>query len=100
VVLKKVVFFIILLSCVITQSQTLTGIVQDTIGKPLPNANVIAKPTTEGASLKFAIADFKGRYKLELEKNTNYQIRVSYKAKTRWWRHISEVSSHFSMTLK
>ncbi|MFN3907609.1 MAG: carboxypeptidase-like regulatory domain-containing protein [Flavobacterium sp.] len=75
---KWVYLLLIFLYYHAVSSQSLTGVVQDTLGKPLPNANVIAKPATEGASLKFAIADFKGRYKLELEKNTNYQIRVSY----------------------
>lgn len=67
-------FFIPLLSF----SQTLTGFVQDSIGNPLQNANVIAKPLVENAGLKFSIADHLGRYKLELEKDTPYEVKVSY----------------------
>ena len=59
-------------------SQTFTGVVQDSIGKPLQNANVIAKPLVENAGLKFSIADHLGRYKLELEKDTPYEVKVSY----------------------
>lgn len=58
--------------------QTLTGVVQDSLGKPLQNANVIAKPLVEKAGLKFFITDHLGRYKLELEKNTPYEVKVSY----------------------
>lgn len=59
-------------------SQTLTGVVQDSIGNPLQNANVIAKPLVENAGLKFSIADHLGRYKLEIEKDTPYEVKVSY----------------------
>ena len=59
-------------------SQTITGIVTDINAVPLENANVIAKPLQENANLKFAIADNKGRYKLELDKNIKYEITVSY----------------------
>lgn len=59
-------------------SQTLKGVIQDSIGNPLQNANVIAKPLVENAGLKFSIADHLGRYKLELEKDTPYEVKVSY----------------------
>jgi hypothetical protein len=57
-------------------SQTLTGTVKDSLGNPLQNANVIAKPLVEKQGLKFAIADHLGRYKLE--KEVPYEVRVSY----------------------
>ena len=50
----------------------------DTVGNPLQNANVIAKPLVEKQGLKFAIADHLGLYKLELEKDVPYEVRVSY----------------------
>jgi hypothetical protein len=37
-------------------SQTLTGVVSETVNNPLKNANVTAKPLQEKATLKFAIA--------------------------------------------
>ena len=46
------------------QSQTLTGVVSDTLNTPLENANVIAKPLQEKATLKFAIANRKKIFKL------------------------------------
>lgn len=61
-----------------SQTHTITGVVSDDINKPLESANVIAKPLQEKASLKFAIADNKGRYRLELDKEVKYEITVSY----------------------
>ncbi|MDN3674885.1 TonB-dependent receptor [Flavobacterium branchiarum] len=61
-----------------SQTKTFEGIVSDETNKPLESSNVIAKPLQEKASLKFAIADNKGRYRLELEKNVKYEITVSY----------------------
>ena len=73
-------FFVIifLLSIFATYSQTLAGVISDDSNKPLESANIIAKPLTEKASLKFAIADNKGRYRLELENNVKYEITASY----------------------
>ena len=51
---------------------------KDSLGNPLQNANIIAKPLVEKQGLKFAIADHLGRYKLELEKDVPYEVRVSY----------------------
>jgi hypothetical protein len=51
-------------------SQTLTGTVQDSIGNPLQNANVIAKLLTKNANLKFSIADHLGRYNIKQHSRT------------------------------
>ena len=59
-------FIVYLLFPIISFSQTITGTVKDSLGNPLQNANVIAKPLLEKQGLKFAIADHLGRYKLEL----------------------------------
>ena len=61
-----------------SQSKVITGVISDESNNPLENANVIAKPLQENVSLKFAIADSKGFYKLELENNIKYEINVSY----------------------
>jgi len=45
-------------------SQALMGVVSDTLNTQLENANVIAKPLKEKASLKFAIANRKKIFKL------------------------------------
>lgn len=61
-----------------SQTHTIIGVVSDSIAIPLENANIIAKPLQENAQLKFAIADNKGRYRLELEKEVKYEITASY----------------------
>ena len=61
-----------------SQIRTVTGVVSDDSNKPLESANVIAKPLQEKANLKFAIADNKGRYRLELDADVKYEITVSY----------------------
>lgn len=43
-------------------------LLSDHSNKLLESANIIAKPLQEKASLKFAIADKKGRYRLEFDK--------------------------------
>ncbi|SHL53693.1 TonB-dependent receptor [Flavobacterium saccharophilum] len=60
------------------QTKTFEGVVSDDANKPLESANVIAKSLQEKASLKFSIADNKGRYRLELDVNVKYEIMVSY----------------------
>ena len=69
-------FFISILSY--SQTHSLTGVVSDTLNIPLESANVIAKPLQNNAQLKFAVADNKGRYKLELEQTVKYEVTVSY----------------------
>jgi len=76
--MSRFLLFIFLSFISSAHSQTLTGVVSDTLNTPLENANVIAKPLQEKATLKFAIADNKGRYKLELDKEVRYEIAVSY----------------------
>ncbi|WJS93691.1 carboxypeptidase-like regulatory domain-containing protein [Flavobacterium johnsoniae] len=71
-----ILFFIVSVS--FSQTKNLGGVVSDDTNKPLESTNVIAKPLQEKASLKFAITDNKGRYKLELENNVKYEITVSY----------------------
>lgn len=74
------VFLILFFTSFISFSQTLTisGVITDDINSPLESANIIANPLQEKAGLKFAIADNKGRYKLELDKGVKYEITVSY----------------------
>jgi hypothetical protein len=71
-------FFLFFTIASFSQTHSFTGIVSDDVNKPLESANVIAKPLQEKASLKFAIADNKGRYRLELDKDVKYEITVSY----------------------
>jgi hypothetical protein len=57
-------FILLLSNFTFSQSQSIIGVVSDVAGKPLESANIIAKPITDKATLKFAIADNKGRTKL------------------------------------
>ena len=67
--LKFLLFFFSIITY--SHSQMLSGTVSDTLNNPLESANVIAKPLQQNASIKFAIADNKGRYKVELEKEVS-----------------------------
>lgn len=58
--------------------KTITGVVSDTLNQPLESANLIAKPLQEKAGIKFAMADNKGRFRLELDNDVKYEIVVSY----------------------
>ena len=53
------IFFYVLI--IHSQNHTITGVVFDDKEKPLESANIITKPLTEKATLKFAIVDNKGR---------------------------------------
>jgi len=54
------------------------GIVRDSIGTPLDLANVIAINQETKALDSYGITNDKGRYKLNLKKNTTYKLQVSY----------------------
>jgi len=74
----KYFFWIFALTFSLSNAQNLTGTVQDSLKSPLANANVIATPKQEKAKLRFAIADHLGRFRLELDNETDYEIKVSY----------------------
>lgn len=71
------IIFFITFFC-FSQTKTILGKVYDNNNNPLESVNIIAKPLQEKASLKFAIADNQGRYRLELDKEVKYEITVSY----------------------
>lgn len=74
----KILLIFLLTTLSYSQTKTLEGVVSDETNKPLESANIIAKPLQEKASLKFSIADNKGRYRLELDVNVKYEIMVTY----------------------
>ena len=79
--LKKIIAIICLLGFVCTvnsQTITLKGSVKDSLQNSLTFANVIAKPLDKNKNLKFAITDNDGLYRLELIKNQQYTISISY----------------------
>lgn len=77
--MKKVLFVVIFLTTWITNAQiTLRGVVKDSIGTPLEMANAIAINTVTKKLDSYGFTDAKGNYKLNLNKNTTYNIKVSY----------------------
>lgn len=56
----------------------LEGVVKDSIGTPLELANVIAINKETQKLDAYGITNPDGRYKLSIEKNTDYNIQVSY----------------------
>ncbi|ATA93479.1 hypothetical protein CGC54_03575 [Capnocytophaga canimorsus] len=60
-----------------TQTRVFTGTVSDSLA-PLERANVLARPLNQKNGVLFAITDHRGRYRLELHHNTDYQLSVSY----------------------
>lgn len=74
----KLYLFLLISTFSFSQTHTITGVVSDSINNPLESANIIAKPLQENAQLKFAIADNRGRFRLELEKDVKYEVTASY----------------------
>ena len=76
---KNVIYFILFWSIVVNaQTYNITGVITDSLQNTLPFTNVLAKPLSQGVAMAFAITDEKGRYKLILEQNQDYNISVSY----------------------
>ena len=86
-------YLLFLIFPIISHSQTLMGTVKDTLNNSLENANVIAKPLDTNNKIKFAIADHLGRYKLELQKDVSYEVRVSYLG---FKEQVLKISANFS----
>ena len=59
------------------QTITITGKVSDR-SSPLPNANILAKPSEKDIQMRFAISKPDGSYSLELKKDVKYEICISY----------------------
>ncbi|WP_417212581.1 carboxypeptidase regulatory-like domain-containing protein [Bizionia sp.] len=77
--MKHVITAILLLVASATFSQVkIEGIVKDSIGNPLELANVIAINQQTNKLDSYGITNDQGRYKLSLEKNTDYKVQVSY----------------------
>ncbi|GAA4279787.1 carboxypeptidase regulatory-like domain-containing protein [Gaetbulibacter aestuarii] len=77
--MKKLLLITLLAFSTLSFAQvTLKGVVKDSIGQPLDLANVIAINQTTNALESYGITNDKGRFILTLEKNTSYNIQVSY----------------------
>lgn len=91
---KKIVALVILLTAWTSYAQiTMKGVVKDSIGTPLEMANVIAINKQTKKLDSYGFTDSKGNYKLNLNKNVSYTIKVSYVGKktTELFLEIKEV---------
>lgn len=69
---------LLLVACTTFAQIKVEGVVKDSIGNPLELANVIAINQETKMLDSYAITNDKGRYKLNLKKNSSYKIQVSY----------------------
>ncbi|WP_439131085.1 carboxypeptidase-like regulatory domain-containing protein [Polaribacter sp.] len=77
--MKRILLITILMvSWVATAQIKFTGVVKDSIGEPLEMANVIALDTVAKSIASYGFTDAKGTFKLDLKKNTVYNIKISY----------------------
>jgi hypothetical protein len=67
-----------IMSSVFSQEINISGTVTDSLQNPLAWANVVAIPTDKSQQMRFAVTDDKGRYRLNLIKNVDYEIAVTY----------------------
>ncbi|GAA0751518.1 hypothetical protein [Psychroflexus lacisalsi] len=75
----SLLIFILFIGVTSAQSIQLDGFITDSLQNPLVNTNVIATPLQEvNAQIKFSISSSKGEYRLKLESNLPYLIKVRY----------------------
>ncbi|MDX6747086.1 TonB-dependent receptor [Polaribacter sp. PL03] len=77
--MKKIILIAIFMVSLVSSAQvTLTGVVKDSIGAPLEMANVLAINKVTKKMSSYGFTDAKGRYKLDLDKNSTFDIKISY----------------------
>ena len=78
--MNKIIYtLLLLLTTNLTFSQIkMEGLVKDSLNNPLELANVILINKETSALESFAISNANGEYKLSLQKNTSYNLQVSY----------------------
>ena len=77
--MKKLLLLVIFMTTWMSNAQiTLKGVVKDSIGSPLEMANVIAINKQTKKLDSYGFTDAKGNYKLNLKKNSTYNIKISY----------------------
>lgn len=75
--LKLTILFAFVVSMAYAQIK-LQGVVKDSIGEPLELANVVAINQATSALESYGITNDKGKFILNLSKNTTYKLQVSY----------------------
>ncbi|WP_435416377.1 carboxypeptidase-like regulatory domain-containing protein [Polaribacter aestuariivivens] len=77
--MKKLLLLTIFMVTLISNAQVqLKGVVKDSIGEPLEMANVLAINKVTKKMASYGFTDAKGNYKLDLEKNSTFEIKISY----------------------
>lgn len=77
--MKKLLLLTIFMVSFISSAQvTLTGVVKDSIGSPLEMANILAVNKATKKMSSYGFTDAKGNYKLDLDKNQTFEIKISY----------------------
>src|SRR5690606_41754037 len=79
--MKKTLSFLAILVfpfIIFSQSVKLEGIVKDKANNPLEMANVIAFKKDTNILQSYSITDSKGNYRLSLDQNEAYTLKVSY----------------------
>ncbi|TXD46391.1 carboxypeptidase-like regulatory domain-containing protein [Polaribacter sp. IC073] len=78
--MKKILLLLtfLMFSLVSNAQITLTGVVKDSIGEPLEMANVLAINKITKKMSSYGFTDVKGKYKLDLDKNSTFDIKISY----------------------
>jgi hypothetical protein len=77
--MKKILFIAAFMTAAVASAQIeYTGIVKDSVGNPLEMANVIAIDTVAKKIASYGFTDSKGNFKLELKRNTTYNVKISY----------------------
>ncbi|NQX81415.1 MAG: carboxypeptidase-like regulatory domain-containing protein [Flavobacteriaceae bacterium] len=75
----KAIFCMIIFAFTISVSgQNLSGTIKDENGELLEMANVIAIKVKDSTLTSYSVTSAKGKYKLKLEKDTKFEISVSY----------------------
>lgn len=72
----RIVFILFALKCN-SQIVKLKGTISDTISEPIIYATILAKPIDNSFSANYAITNEKGKFNLELIRNTLYDISIS-----------------------
>ena len=73
-----ILFFAIFPIATFSQNVKFEGIIKDQAGNPLEMANVIAFKKDTKFLQSYSITDSKGNYKLTLEQDESYTLKVSY----------------------
>lgn len=77
-ILSSLLFILFFNVASLAQKIDLSGKIVSAGVKPVPNANILAKPQDDKVAISFAFTDEKGEYKLELETSTTYEVTISY----------------------